>query len=180
MTCIVGIQAGGKVWLGGDSAVTMDSSGFRIKQGNPKVFKRGPLVIAICGATRWESILQHRIMVPNKIGADIDAWMATEISGEIRKIAREEDLLVNGAFEGSGALFGVQDRLYYMDGDLGTWPAADGYAAMGSGSGPAAGALRIALKYDNPKTPAAKLKAALETAEVHTSYVYRPFRVEHT
>ena len=87
MTCIVGIEHGGKVYIGGDSA---GSDGHHLViMAEPKVFKRGRFLIGYTTSFRMGQLLQHTLKPPaftaewQKRG--VHAFMTVRLVDAIRK-----------------------------------------------------------------------------------------------
>lgn len=59
MTCIIGLENKGKVYMGADSA---SSNGYSINvSGNPKLFRSGPFLIGFTSSWRMGQLLQHQL-----------------------------------------------------------------------------------------------------------------------
>src|SRR5574341_42638 len=171
MTCIVGVESSGKVWLGGDSACTRPDGELTLTR-TPKVFSRIGWAFGVCGDGALDALLRYEIKLP-RIEADLDKLVQREFVAALNKAATETD----SEIEECEALIGVRGRLYHFDGEA--WVAervSDGYGVIGNGSGPALGVLFDSRK----KTPRWRCRRALMASERHHSAVRRPFRYVHT
>lgn len=176
MTAIVGLVHKGHVWMAGDSAYSTDDEVWI--QRDPKVFRRGDILIGTCGLGRYESVMRYLVDIPRfKKGTDPVQWVNVELAYEIRR-AHTNDGYVHdsGAFEikECQALIGVAGELFVLDSDLCAWRTLCGYAAIGSGEGPA----RSSLHETEKLQPRTRLKRALERAAAETTAVRPPFTYE--
>lgn len=183
MTCIVGIEHAGRVWLGGDSLLSEDE-GACLLVAEPKVFRRadGRVVIGAAGSCRFAALLQHVIPLDRlpESSDDVDRWVHVDLAGELADAIRGDDGVYNHRDDGDDAkgiaLVGVFGKLYALHGDLTAYRPAAGHYAVGAGVDAAltslAGSGRIA--------PGPRLRRALEAAEAANNTVRRPFNYAHT
>lgn len=176
MTAIVALVHKGRVWMGGDSAFSTESEVWL--QRDPKVFRRGDVLIGVCGTGRFESVMRYVVEIPRlRKGADVGQWTNVELAYEIRR-AHVNDGYVHEskAFEVDEcqALIGVAGELFVLESDLCAWRPLVGYAAIGSGEGPA----RTSLHETAHLQPKTRLKRALERAAAETTGVRPPFTFE--
>lgn len=180
MTVICGIEAGGKVYLGGDSYC---GSGDGVDLcDTPKVFKVGPLGIGICGSIRCEQLfvktLKKRIKDNKKITRE---WLQDALTNAVR-----EDLSKKGSTEdkfgrqmmpdNSSFLIAFKGELYVFEDDFSLWRSPRGYMAIGAGEAFAKGALEVLAK-DNSLSPAEKLQKALDASVNLCCLVKPPFTI---
>jgi hypothetical protein len=170
MTCIAGIEHGGRVWLGGDSAVSSED-GVIVSQRTPKVWRTGPLVVGCCGNSSWEGIWR-RISFPRAVTRDVDAWVANELHAAVTGMIGDDTI------EDSAALVGIGARLYYVEPDGNAWRAAGGYCAAGTGDAVALGSLHTTAR--RKLLPRYRLTLALQAAATHCTTVAPPFRFVNT
>ena len=86
MTAIVGLVHKGRVWMGGDSAYSTDDEVWI--QRDPKVFRRGDVLIGTCGTGRFESLMRYVVEIPRfRKGADPGQWVNVELAYEVRRAA---------------------------------------------------------------------------------------------
>lgn len=176
MTAIVGLIHKGKVWMAGDAAFSTDEEVWI--QRDPKVFRRGDILIGTCGTGRFESIMRYIVEIPRfKKGTDPGQWVNVDLAYEIRRAFINDGYIVEaGAFEldDCQALIGVAGDLFQLEADLCAWRPLCGYAAIGSGEGPA----RTSLHETEKLQPRTRLKRALERAAAETTGVRPPFTYE--
>lgn len=173
MTCIVGIEADGKVYLGGDSLGSSEHLQQTIPE--PKVFENGPFLIGIAGSFRWGQLLEHALIVTPQPG-DVDdrKFMVTTFIDAVRKTMLDGGYMAKeDEFESAygDALVGYRGRLYVLEGTEFHIRRAREYAAVGCGEAVALGALHAT----RGKRPKDRLKIALEAAAEHVPGVRGPF-----
>lgn len=183
MTVIVAIEAGGKVYMGGDSYCG-DADNLVDLCDVPKVFKIGPLGIGICGSIRTEQILTKTLTkeLKKKKNKNIDrTWLEEVMNDVVRKAlikggSVEEKLGRHFMPDGSTFLIALNGELYVFEDDFALWRSARGYGAAGLGETYAKGALHV-LSKDARLSPHEKLLAALEAAANLSSYVRPPYTI---
>lgn len=178
MTCIVGLEHAGKVWLAGAAAFSTDNEVWI--QADPKVFRRGDVLIGVCGEARFESVMRYLVDVPRITrGVDLGRWVNVDLAAEIRKACVNDGRVIeSGAFTlgECSAMVGVQGSLFVIEHDLCGWRPSCGYCAIGSGAGPARTSLRET--EDRKLQPKTRLRRALERAAAETTGVRPPFTFE--
>jgi hypothetical protein len=158
VTCIVGLvdQESGDIWMGGDSA---GASGHHLQvRAQPKVFRKGSVVMGYTSSFRMGQLLQYKLQIPSERDAH-DAliepfeWMVTRFVEAIRTCLKDGGFAKkkDEVEEGGTFLVGYRGRAY----ELG---ALDVLTA--SGAGPEHTVLR-----------------ALEAAERFSGAVAEPFCV---
>ena len=174
MTCIIALEYEGKVWMGGDSAIT---SGWNIQlTANPKIFKLGYFVIGYTSSFRMGQLLQYDLEIPENTEDNDDIrYLVTKFIPAVR------DCLKNGGYtqiennreEGGFFLVGYRGKAYKIADDFQITRMANGFVAVGSGESYALGAL-AAMKIDDPEKA---VRLALEVAETFSNGVHSPFHV---
>lgn len=175
MTCVVGLQRDGVVYIGADSQGT--SHNIKQTRTDPKVFTKGPFIIGISGSFRYGQILRFKFEPPPHHPPDKDdyEYMATDF------VDAATESLDNGGFlttkdgvkntdaENSYgyALIGYKGKLYYFGQDLQIGIVSDGYDAIGSGFQVALGAMWVLtqrkLKPEDAITLALQAASELNT-----------------
>ncbi len=176
MTAIVALVHNGRVWMAGDAAFSTEEEVWI--QRDPKVFRRGDILIGTCGLGRYESVMRYLLEVPKfKRGTDPSHWVNVDLAYEIRKAHINDGYTSEtGPFliAECQALIGVGGELFQLEPDLHAWRPYCGYAAIGSGEGPA----RTSLHETEKLQPRTRLKRALERAAAETTGVRPPFTYE--
>jgi ATP-dependent protease HslVU (ClpYQ) peptidase subunit len=181
MTCVVGYEFDGRLFLGGDSYISNGSDGYSICP-TPKVYKIGTLGVGICGSVRVEQILESSLKkhIGKKKGKISEEYFVNTLIPKIKKDMQEENcLIVKDDDDGmkmkgnSSFLFGIDKKLYSMGVDFSLWRSESPYAAIGTGAVYALGAFEI-LK-DLKISPEEKIHAALKASAKLCSYVRAPY-----
>jgi ATP-dependent protease HslVU (ClpYQ) peptidase subunit len=183
VTCIVGVQHEGKVWIGGDSAGVAGTS--IQTRADEKVFTRPPFVMGFAGSFRMGQLLRYNaelsVPSPDEVpDRDLDAFMVSIFVEECRKTLRKGGhTAVENNTEAIGGLFlvGIRGVLYTIDCDYQIGRTRDGYQAIGCGEDLALGALhgtRLDAQWMRPRH---RITLALEAAAHHSAGVCKPFKV---
>lgn len=195
MTCIVGIEAEGRVVIAGDSA---GSDGYsRTVRADEKVFTLRPrsttthpfaveFGFGFTTSFRMGQALRYRFEPPafsrNRSNPDVlasrlDRYMAVDFVDAVRICLKAAGFAKtdNGVESGGTFLVGALGRLYTVYDDYQVARAACGYAAVGSGAQVALGALHAS--QNQAVGPEWRIEAALTAAAEHTAFVAPPFVV---
>src|SRR5258708_7102986 len=142
MTCIVGLEHHGRVYIGGDSA-GIAGTGLCVR-ADAKVFRNGPFLIGFTTSFRMGQLLQFKLKPPPHpadidtfeflVGTFVDTVRSCLKSGGFAKRKEEQELA--GAF-----LVGYRGRLYTIDSDYQVGQSADCFCAACAGAQLALGAL---------------------------------------
>lgn len=172
MTCIAGVEYGGRVWIGGDSA-TMDEK-TRYIQASPKVFRRDPFIVGACGdllwCSRWERI--QFVRKPPVQATRIEAWVRETIFEQWAALGETDN---TGE---SAALIAIRGMMFVVEECGATWRPRGGYCAIGSGGDIALGSLYTTAK--RKLLPKYRIRLALEASSHHSADVAPPFTVLST
>jgi len=167
MTVCVAVAAGGRVLMGADSAVT-GADGSQATLRDPKVFKAGSFVVAAAGSGDWWHLLRYRVRWPRLKAADSEEAVRVQLVDALCNACQDNDVE-----PGNGeTLLGIHGRIYVLEGELVPVRLTTPYAAIGSGSAWALGALYAT--GDMP--PRDRIKLALEATAAHCATVRRPWR----
>ncbi len=182
MTCIAGIEHGGKVWIGGDSA---GSNGRSLTvRADEKVWAANGFAFGFTSSFRMGQLLRYKLVLAlerHEVPADDAAaeikFMSTAFIDGVRTVLKDGGFakVSDGVEEGGTFLVGWRGKLYQVENDFQVGRASTGFDAVGSGGNCAVGAL-YALR-EAKQTPEAKLTAALEAAQELTPYVRGPFKI---
>jgi hypothetical protein len=164
VTCIVGLEHAGHVWLAGDSAATGDDDSQCLCR-EPKVRRQGAVVWGQSGSVRLGDVLTYQIDWPERAPKDPEKWIRVELPRMLR--AHESDIADDDL-----VLVGLAGRLFMIDDEFGACRDRAPYAAIGV-AGPALGALYATRrKLFNPRT---RLRTALEACASCCSTVKPPW-----
>lgn len=174
MTAIVGVVERGVVYLGADSAASTSSS--LTTRRDAKVFRVGAFLLGACGSPRVMQLLRSRLDLP-PVTATRDAYLNHAFTDAVRKTLKDGGALhTENGEEGMDAalLLGYEGHLYEMYGDFQIGEPEAPFAAVGSGSDVALGALHASAGLPVDR----RLWLALEAAERFVPSVRRPFTYE--
>ncbi|GAA3751026.1 hypothetical protein [Micromonospora maritima] len=147
MTTVVAAAVDGKVFMAADSATNVYErpvvGGIR-KLLRLKAGALGEVLLGVAGAGGLPGCIQASLQIDSVPleDEDVDAW-AHAIACAITEIATEAGLLEDGSLSGS-VLLGWNGHLWTL-GHACACAHPDGRAAIGSGEGPAMGALDVLL-----------------------------------
>lgn len=176
MTCIVGIAQDGKVYMGGDSAMTDDST--RVSMLMPKVFIRGEYIIGYAGNARFGKILQHNIKYPSipanvnnseKLDAFVNGILIKEIKSQMNTLNLEKE-----EKEEFSVLLGIRGHIFEFQQDWAIYELLANYNAIGSGGLVAMGSLYTTEAW---KSPEKRVRVALEAAARYCPSVGEPLDI---
>jgi hypothetical protein len=175
VTCIVGVIANARVWMGADSA-SGDTGQWHLTTARfPKLFTRDSLLIGYTSSWRMGQLLRWRLAIPPRPeGMDTHEWMATDFIDAVREcfksggIAKKE----NEVETGGTFLVACSGRLFTVGSDYQVDEPDDDMAAVGCGYSFALGAMHATTTLE----PEPRLRAALEAAAYYSAYVRGPFR----
>lgn len=181
MTCIVGIidKDTGKVFIGGDSASSNDSSITIIK--DPKVFKNGDFLFGCTTSFRMMQLLKYSLKLP-PVKEDIIEYMCTDFIDAVRKCFKDGGYMqkyTGGDERGGTFLVGYEDKLFKIEEDFQVSQSANGIDACGCGEYFALGAL-YAMENNSIIQSSEKVLKALHVAEELSTWVCGPFKILHT
>ena len=181
MTCIVGIEDKGDIYIGADSAgIDIDSLSI-CTRADEKVFitESGEFIIGFSGSFRVGQLMRYAIDLPEQSQKKDDmAYMVTDFVDAIRfaqhnrgSLKKESELEELPA----ALLVGYKSKLYVIENDFQVGLPIENYAAVGCGAQIALGAM-YALKNSNI-SPTNKLEIALMAASEYSVGVRPPFIV---
>jgi len=180
MTCIVGYQHKGKVWIGGDSAGV---AGLSITvRADRKVFKNKQFIMGFTTSFRMGQLLQYRFKPPAiNSKENLETYMCTKFIDGVRKcfdtykFGYDEKGAHGGTF-----LVAVKKRLFTIHGDYQVGWSEVPYNAVGCGDDLALGAM-YALEETDPDCvthkPEDKIRIALGAAAAASGGVCEPFHI---
>lgn len=175
MTCIVGLEQDGVVYIGGDSAaISMDNlSAFTISE--PKVFINKGVIIGYTTSFRMGQLLQYSLSIPKQSSKKTDSeYLVTDFINAVRKCFKKNEW--GNGDKGSCGYFlvGYKGKLYSIESDYQVIRTTHGYNACGIGEQYALGALFATKEEKDPKK---RIITALEAAANSNAGVMAPFIV---
>ena len=172
MTCIVGIEQDGKVFIGGDSsASTQETMNLTSIE---KVFRNGRFVIGFTSSFRMGQILRYGIDFPIAEVYD-EAYMVRQFVETVRVRFRELGFSKIESNEETGGdfLVGVDGKIWHVSSDFQVNRYRDGLYAIGSGATYALGAMKALDAIETVE----RLTKALEISAYYSPWVKPPFIV---
>ncbi len=175
MTCIVGLVAAGKVYIGADSAGV---SGLDLAvRADRKVFTNGEFVFGFTTSFRMGQLLQHAF-TPPKLHPDDDLakFMVTQFVDGVRACLKTGGFATtrDGGEVGGEFLVGVRGRLFRICSDYQVGEPSTPFDAVGCGESYARGALFA----NGHLAPDLRITEALTCAEHFSAGVRGPFHTE--
>ena len=177
MTCIVGMEEGGKVYMGGDSAAVNQETLDEFIITEPKIFKVGSLLFGCTTSFRMIQLLKYElVLAEHPEGMDDMEYLVRAVGKEIRLLFQDEGFstIKDNEERGGEFLIGYRGKLYTMNYDFSIQHYAHGFHAVGCGAPFALGALDSLQNWVD-ETPMQKLYSALVTAETFSAGVKQPF-----
>lgn len=183
MTCIVGIEKDGKVYMGGDSASANRTEMTVDQSTEPKVFIRGDYIMGYTTSWRMGQILRHCGRIPKppckpESVEELDEFMVKKFIAKVIKIFDKEGFVPEDDHVRSGAghfLVGTHGRLYTVQPDWQCLHLSRKWAAVGCGEQFALGSL-YATSGTNWRAET-KIREALKAAAYYSAGVCEPFLV---
>lgn len=177
MTCIVGIQNKGRVYLGGDSAAT-SPDGSQTIIADKKVFVNGGVAIGICGSPKVIDPLRMIRFAKIKFRQDERNYLVEEVLPKIKDALKKSGCVIehpeHGEIFQGALLIGVRGSLYRIESNFQIITDSHGFDAIGSGADIALGSLHSTKGIRDSKT---RIKSALEASSIANSGVRPPFAI---
>ena len=177
MTCIVGLVAKDKVWMGGDSCASDPAE--KVIRKDPKVFINGEFLLGYAGSYRFGQLLRFKFTPPGqKEGQDDFEYLVTDWVDALRTVCKDAGLTKIEDNEETrpdcSALIGFKGKLYVLDSDLQVGEPSSNYYSIGIGAGIALGAL-FAIKASSSMVAKKQIQLSLEAAATYAVGVEAPF-----
>jgi len=164
MTCIVGIEYGGRVYLGSDSIASNGYS--QIITTESKIFRNDSFVIGYTSSFRMGQLLQHKFIPPKQDNNDSDIkFLTTHFIDAVRTCFKDAGYSrTNKGEETAGTwMIGYRGKLYTIEDEYHILHSQCGYVSVGSGYLPALGSLHTTNKLSIE--PKHRISLALAAAE---------------
>ena len=181
MTCIVGVEENGVVYIGGDSAGVEAWSLAICGRADEKVFvtESGEFIMGFCGSFRIGQLLRYALTTPEHSQRKSDmSYMVTDFIDAVRVMQKDKgSMKKENELEESGAAFlvGYRGKLYVVETDFQVGRPIENYAAVGCGSQIALGAM-FATRNSGLAAPN-RIELALTAAAEYSAGVRGPFLV---
>lgn len=181
MTCIVGLEHEGVVYIGGDSAGINSYSLGICGRADEKVFltETEDMVMGFCGSFRIGQLLRYALTLPQqKVGQDDMAYLVTDFIDAVRTMQKDKgSLRKENELEEHDSEFivGFNGKLYVVEGDFQVGRPIENFASVGCGADIALGAM-FATKNLN-MAPEDRISLALQAATEYSAGVRPPFHI---
>lgn len=186
MTCIVGIAANGKVWMGGDSLASDKITGVQIR--HPKVFVKSvpttdgdpiDMLIGCCGSFRMMQVLEYGFKSPEyDTTREVIEYLATDWVDCLRDVFVKKGVAKKGkeieSFTGS-FLLGFRGEIYTVEETYQLIGVESQEATCGTGGDYALGSLYTSR--NSRWNPHKRILTALECAAAHNIQTSAPFDI---
>jgi ATP-dependent protease HslVU (ClpYQ) peptidase subunit len=177
MTCIVGCEDDGKVYLGGDSiAISDDYQACVITDA--KVFIVGEIAFGFAGSFRVGQLIRYGLQIPAHAKGKSDMeYLVIDVIDAIRALLTDKGAMKKENEEEEHPaefLAGYRGHLYYIDSDFHVGRIKDGYCALGVGAAYALGSMFSTEKITDPKE---RINIALSSAVKWSAAVRPPFTI---
>jgi ATP-dependent protease HslVU (ClpYQ) peptidase subunit len=174
MSCVIGLEHQGKVYMGADSSVLRANMEARVASA-PKVVVRDELIIGCVGSLRYAQTLIYLWEVPKQLEGELDehymlGTIVKSMEECLTKHGQSEDVRSGG---GSVVLIGYKGKLYSYGCALGCICPVDGRDAIGCGADFALGN----LVSSEDLCPEARILQALRAAGTFSGGVSSPYHV---
>ena len=144
MTTVVAVAKGREVWMAADTMTNIyDRPVYTARKIRRVDTDSGNILIGISGDGALADMIERRVEYPVLTDKGLDVW-ATEIAIAISKQGVAEGLVDDGRL-GGNLILGVRGRLWTLV-HMQAVAHDDGMAAIGTGEGPAIGALETLLR----------------------------------
>ena len=175
MTCIIGLEHEGKVYMGADSANADDYS-INVS-GNPKLFRLGPFLIGFTSSWRMGQLLQYQLsdVVIQTIEDDL-TYLVRHFIEPVRACLKDYGYAEVKENQETGGYFLIafNERVYKVQSDFSDLHDVKGVQCVGSGGNYAEAAM-LALTALPPKK---RIREALKIAAALSPSVCAPFHIE--
>ncbi|MCU1590656.1 MAG: hypothetical protein JWP11_1912 [Frankiales bacterium] len=180
MTTIAAVARDGQVWMAADSATNVyDRPIFDGARKIRRINASGrEFLLGCCGAGGMADVMGYRLAATLAAGmgelTDLQYW-AANVAWAANVLAVEAGLAENGRQDGS-LLLGCAGQLWVLS-EVQAIRIPDGVCALGSGEGPAMGALDILLEQGAAE--AESVRRAVDVAVARDRHSQAPVYVEH-
>ncbi len=172
MTCIIGLESDGQVYMGGDSAGV---AGMSVSvRADEKVFTTGPFIMGFTTSFRMGQLLRYKFEPPAQPnGVDDMRFMVVNFIDAVRKCFFDNGYGKKEDNRGGTFLVGYKGRLYTVHDDFQVGKPSEGYDAVGSGTDLALGAMAVSAGVH----PMDRIYNALDAATRFNAGVLPPYTI---
>jgi len=181
MTCIVGLEESGVVYIGGDSAGVDTVNLSILSRADEKVFitEGEDFIMGFAGSFRIGQLLRYALEIPEQSGKKDDmSYMVTDFVDAVRTMLHAKGAMTKeNELEAHDAAFlvGYKGKLYVIDSDFQVGRPIENYTAVGCGADIALGVMYATNK--TAMSPESRIELALMAAAEYSAGVRAPFNV---
>jgi ATP-dependent protease HslVU (ClpYQ) peptidase subunit len=181
MTCIIGLEEDGVVYIGGDSAGVEADSLSICGRADEKVFLTddGEFAMGFSGSFRIGQLLRYALVPPEQsVKKDDMAYMVTDFIDALRAMQKDKGSMKkeNELEEHeAGFIVGYRSKLYVVESDFQVGRPIENYTAVGCGAQIALGAMYATREME--LDPEVRINLALEAASEYSAGVRSPFHI---
>jgi len=181
MTCIVGLEQDGIIYVGADSAGVDEYTLSICSRADEKVFLSddGSYIVGFSGSFRIGQLIRYAMSPPSqKVDQDDMSYIVTDFIDALRTMQKDKGSMKkeNELEEHSSSfILGFNGKLYVIESDFSVGRPLENYASVGCGSSIAMGAM-YATQHA-PYSPEDRIKCALSAAAAYNAGVRPPFHV---
>ena len=177
MTCIIGLEREGVLWIGGDSAAYREDE--VNARADPKVWKSGKFIFGFSGSFRIGQLLRWGFKPPkNNRDSDIE-YMVIDFVDAIKSLLEEKGAASkseSGDSFDAEIIVGYKRRLYVIESDFNVSSRTDTYVSSGGGAPYALGAMWV-LESQGTLPPDQVIEKALSASAQYCPSVKVPFSI---
>jgi len=179
MTCIVGLESGGRAYIGGDASFSDVVGGGTTLLVDPKVFHNGDYTFGCSGSLRVGQVVRSTKfpdIPPHVLSGNVEEFVRTKIVPIFRSAMEKNGLIMaDGELsEGNLTILAVAGQVFYLQEDFAVARFVSGEYACGSGEQFALGSLHATRSNKSPRSRVIK---ALQAAADLSNGVDPPFTV---
>ena len=181
MTCIIGLEHEGTIYIGGDSAGVEESSLGICTRADEKVFitDSEDMIVGFSGSFRIGQLLRYALTLPTqKVGQEDMSYLVTDFIDAVRTMQKDKGSMKkeNELEEHSSAfVIGFNKKLYVVESDFQVGQPLENYTAVGCGADIALGAMYATR--DAKMSPEERIQLALSASAEYSAGVRGPFKV---
>jgi ATP-dependent protease HslVU (ClpYQ) peptidase subunit len=182
MTCIVGLVRDGKVYMGGDAAISSSDSWLQPQSMRPKIWNTRYMIIGVGGKQRIAQLIQQFPAPAYTRPASMDGfdYLLYEYIPHLIEYLDAARVIKTNDEDGmvcmdATVLIGLRGRLFKIDSGFAITEYPD-YAAIGANAEVALGALYSSGRQDKLHPPG-RIGEALDAVLHHCASVREPFTI---
>lgn len=180
MTCVVGLESKGAVWMASDSFLGTDTS--KDLTPGPKWFQVSGMTFGWAGDVRAAQVLEHHLKVRPIRKTEVSSrYLVSVVARAVRDNLREAGVVFRNTdgtdTSGLELLIALRGHLYQMWGDCSVMRCSRGVGAIGAGGAYALGALSALMPLPENDSPEKHLMRVMRLTNGLCTSVSGPYYV---